>query len=198
MSASEPGEQVVLVNDLGERVGVAPKATVHHARTPLHLAFSCYVFDAEGRLLLTQRAAHKPTWPGVWTNSFCGHPGPGEAMATAVRRRALEELRIGLGDLRVVLPQFRYRAVMTNGVRENELCPVFTAVALGRPEPDPAEVADARWVPWPTFRDDVLADRAEISPWCVAQVAELAAVETQPGSFAEAVGPLPVAALGGP
>ena len=196
MNGSVPAQElVVLVDESGAAVGTAPKATVHHDRTPLHLAFSCYVFDSEGRLLLTQRATHKPTWPGVWTNSFCGHPGPGEEMTAAVRRRALQELGIGLGDLRVVLPRFRYRAVMANGVRENELCPVFVAVALGPVVVDETEVADSRWTAWPAFRDDVLAGRVDVSPWCVTQVAELAAVEAAGGGFATATDPLPSAAL---
>lgn len=191
-------ELVVLVDDSGTPVGTAAKSTVHHARTPLHLAFSCYVFDADARLLLTRRATHKPTWPGVWTNSFCGHPGPGEEMTGAVRRRAREELGIELRDLRVVLPGFRYQAVMANGVRENELCPVFAAVALGPVTPDPAEVADSRWVAWQGFRDDVLAGRVDVSPWCVEQVAELAAAETTAGSFAAVGDALPLAARGEP
>lgn len=179
-------ELVVLVDEDGNATGTAPKRTVHHRATPLHLAFSCYLFDGAGRVLLTRRALDKPTWPGVWTNSFCGHPGPGEDIGGAVQRRALQELGLGLEGLTLALPGFRYEATMPNGVRENELCPVFTAVAGADPRPDPAEVAAVTWTDWRRFRDDVLAGRRAVSPWCVEQVAALAAVETAPGRFRSA------------
>jgi len=123
----------------------------------LHLAFSCYVFDVAGRLLLTRRAATKKTWPGVWTNSVCGHPLPREDIADSVRRRARDELGIGLSALTLILPVFRYRAVMPDGVVENELCPVFRAAWTGTPAPDPAEVDDVSWLDWSAFADEVLA-----------------------------------------
>ena len=129
---------------------------MHHANTPLHLAFSCYVFDEAGRLLITRRALNKPTFPGVWTNTVCGHPAPDEAVEQAVHRRAKQELGITLRRPHVVLPDFRYEATMANGVRENEICPVFTAVTSDEPEPDVSEVAATEWVPWELFRDGVL------------------------------------------
>jgi isopentenyl-diphosphate Delta-isomerase len=178
MSPDISREQVVLVDDAGNAIGTMPKQSAHHADTPLHLAFSCYVFDATGRLLVTQRALHKPTWPGVWTNSVCGHPGPGEDIADAVQRRAVQELGLTLASLELVLPAFRYEATMANGVRENELCPVFTAVTADELLLDPAEVAAAEWVPWAEFRDEVLAGTREVSPWCVTQVEELTTRET--------------------
>jgi isopentenyl-diphosphate delta-isomerase len=179
-------ELVVLVDEDGHAVGTAVKAGVHHAATPLHLAFSCYLFDSHGRLLLTRRALDKPTWPGVWTNSFCGHPAPGEDLAEAVRRRAGQELGTRLDDLRLVLPAFRYDATMASGVRENELCPVYTAVAVDEVRPDPAEVAEVTWVDWATLRDEVLDGLRAVSPWAEKQVRDLAAAEVSPGIFAAA------------
>jgi isopentenyl-diphosphate delta-isomerase len=169
-------EQVVLLDEAGRPVGVADKATVHTADTPLHLAFSCYVFDDEGRLLVTRRASGKLTWPGVWTNSACGHPGPGEDTPDAVRRRLLTELGLSVREVLPYLPDFRYRAVMDNGIVENEICPVFRAeVPSGTvPLPDPEEVEDHRWIPWREFTADVLGGAFEVSPWCRLQVAELA------------------------
>jgi isopentenyl-diphosphate Delta-isomerase len=179
-------ELVVLVDEDGNAIGAAPKTTTHHARTPLHLAFSCYVFDGAGRLLVTQRAHDKPTFPGVWTNSLCGHPSPGEDMFEAVERRARQELGMTLRELRLALPKFRYEAAMTSGVRENELCPVFTAIATSDATPDPSEVAALEWVPWSLFRNEVLAGERDVSLWCAEQVAELARREVADGRFTPA------------
>jgi isopentenyl-diphosphate delta-isomerase len=165
-------EQVVLLDDEGRPSGAALKDAVHHRHTPLHLAFSCYVFDPQGRLLVTRRALAKRTWPGVWTNSCCGHPAPGEAVADAVARRTRQELGIVVTDVRVVLPDFRYRAVMDDGTVENEICPVYVAVCRDPTmlAPDPEEVADHAWEDWQTFSSDVTRGRRAVSPWCLEQV----------------------------
>ncbi|HET7799746.1 MAG TPA: isopentenyl-diphosphate Delta-isomerase [Humibacillus xanthopallidus] len=169
-------ERVVLVADDGSVLGTAPKATVHGPQTPLHLGFSCYVFDADDNLLVTRRALDKRTFPGVWTNSFCGHPAPGEPLSYAVRRRAADELGLEVGEPRLVLPGFRYRAEMA-GVVELELCPVL-AVHVDRElrlRPRPDEVAEWAWEPW----DDVVSSIAggrEVSVWCREQVTHLEAL----------------------
>lgn len=170
MSGTE--ELVVLLDEEGRAVGTHPKATVHHAATPLHLAFSCYLLDDAGRLLLTRRAATKPTWPDVWTNSCCGHPAPGEGLAAAVARRLDDELGLTVVDLRIVLPAFRYRAVMTDGTVENEMCPVLVGRCPdpGALAPDPAEVGASEWVPFAGLRRAVLSGAREVSPWCREQL----------------------------
>ena len=167
-----PAEQVVLLDESGAAVGVADKQAVHSAATPLHLAFSCYIVDVAGRVLLTRRADSKRTWPGVWTNSCCGHPGPGEAIDDGVVRRIGEELGMTVTGLDLVLPGFRYRAEQ-DGVVENEMCPVFRAVAATPPVPEPAEVADTRWVPWAHLRRRAQRRPSTLSPWCVDQVEQL-------------------------
>ena len=167
-------ELVVLLDEDGRAVGTADKAGVHHADTPLHLAFSCYLFDGEGNVLVTRRALHKRTFPGVWTNSCCGHPAPGEPLEDAVRRRVEQELGTTVTGLRLVLPRFRYRAEQ-EGVVENEMCPVFVGSASGAVTPDSDEVDEARWESWEAFRAGVLDGSRAVSVWCREQVAQLPA-----------------------
>jgi isopentenyl-diphosphate Delta-isomerase len=178
-------ESVVLLDETGFARGTAAKAAVHHALTPLHLAFSCYLFNDAGQFLVTRRAESKRTWPGVWTNSCCGHPLPGEPVADSVRRRLRQELGIAAADLVLVLPRFRYRAQMANGVVENEVCPVYAAysdaASFGTgPALDPAEVAEIAWVDWDQFCDAVRTGRRPVSPWCEMQVRELMALGPYP------------------
>jgi isopentenyl-diphosphate delta-isomerase len=153
-------------------VGTAEKSEVHTTDTALHLAFSCHIFNADGDVLLTRRALSKKTWPGVWTNSACGHPGPGEDMRDSIRRRALAELGLELGDIREALPDFRYRAVDASGVVENEICPVFVARALGTPKPSPEEVCEWRWVSPQALAQSVSETPFVFSPWLVQQLDE--------------------------
>lgn len=173
-------ESVVLLDERGAAVGTAAKATVHHRNTPLHLAFSCYLIDAEGRVVLTQRALHKATWPGVWTNSCCGHPGPDEPIVDAVRRRLRDELGTSVHEIDLILPTFRYRAVMDNGIVENEMCPVFRARTATDLAPDPHEVADAAWHPWPEVAATISANGSATAPWFRRQVAELGRLGSDP------------------
>ena len=189
-------ESVVLLDEAGRACGVAAKADVHTAQTPLHLAFSCYLFNGAGELLLTRRAESKRTWPGVWTNTCCGHPLPGEPVAGSVRRRLRQELGIGAAKLVLVLPRFRYQARMANGVTENEMCPVYAAYSDDTPDPDRAEVADVKWMDWDRFRDQVRTGKQPVSPWCAMQLAELAALGPRPLTWVPAdAADLPPAAV---
>lgn len=166
-------EQVVLLDNDGKVVGSADKATVHTPDTPLHLAFSCHVFNAEGHLLVTRRALTKLTWAGVWTNSFCGHPAPGESIKSAIARRAVDELGITLSTVELVLPDFRYRAVDASGIVENEICPVYRATTADAVEANPAEVSEWEWVEPATLTAAASAAPYAFSPWLVWQLEQL-------------------------
>ena len=166
-------EQVVLVDETGAPIGTADKVSVHTAETPLHLAFSCHVYNEAGEVLVTRRALGKLTWPGVWTNSFCGHPAPGESMEEAIVRRGMLELGITVADLVVVLPDFRYRAVDASGIVENEICPVYRAVTTGVVSPNPDEVAEFAWVSPDSLHDAAVAAPYAFSPWLGWQLEQL-------------------------
>ncbi|GAA4367426.1 isopentenyl-diphosphate Delta-isomerase [Paeniglutamicibacter cryotolerans] len=165
-------ELVVLLNNEGTEIGTAQKYAIHTAETPLHLAFSCHVYDSAGRILLTRRALSKKTWGGVWTNSFCGHPGPGESFEDAINRRAAQELGMMVSGITPVLPGFRYRAVDASGVVENEICPVYRATIDGGLQPVPEEVAECAWCTPEELRSAIEAAPFAFSPWLVEQVAQ--------------------------
>lgn len=164
-------DEVVLLDSAGEPSGSADRVLVHGRDTPLHLAFSSYLFNSRGEILLTRRALTKLTWAGVWTNSCCGHPRPGESIEAAAERRIREELGLQVDQFVSIDPGFAYRATDASGIVENERCPVVAAFAVeGDPSPDPDEVAEWAWVPWDQLVSAVRATPAVFSPWSVAQI----------------------------
>ncbi len=186
---TDVADAVVLLDADGSPIGTADRTTVHDTDTPLHLAFSLYLFDAEQQLLLTRRALSKKTWPGVWTNSCCGHPRPGESFAEAIERRLDYELGLEAGELDAALPDFAYRAVDASGIVENEICPTYTGrVVAGDapattalhprtdPLPNPGEVMEWKWVPWSDVIEAVRRTPFIFSPWAVRQIRELSLV----------------------
>lgn len=166
-------DHVVLLDEAGNEIGTAPKSSVHGTDTALHLAFSCHVLDDDGRILVTRRALGKQTWPGVWTNSFCGHPRPAEPLISAVQRRADQELGITLTDIELALPLFRYRAVDASGVVEHEICPVYLARTSDELDLNPREVVDAEWVRPEDLARSLSATPWAFSPWLVLQSQQL-------------------------
>lgn len=164
---------VVLLDDEGREIGTALKSSVHGTDTALHLAFSCHVINDDGEVLVTRRALGKTTWPGVWSNSFCGHPRPAEPVISAVHRRAEYELGITLNDIELALPLFRYRATDASGIVEHEVCPVYIARAASEPVLNPLEVVDARWVSADDLAASLAATPWAFSPWLVLQAEQL-------------------------
>lgn len=168
-------EKIVLVDNDGQPIGTALKLDAHHANTPLHLAFSIYLINPEGKVLVTTRASHKKVWPNVWTNSCCGHPAPGESMTDAIKRRVAYELGITeITDIEVVLPDYRYITTPYNGIIENEVCPVYFGKTSQQPKHNPEEVGDTRWLSWDELYDEAGADTNDVwSWWCKDQLKQL-------------------------
>lgn len=171
MNAPAPSEDlVVLLDDDGAAVGTIPRAIVHTDQTPLHQAFSSHLFDEDGQVLITRRALTKIAWPGVWTNSCCGHPRPGESLMAAATRRVREELSLTAQDLKIVLPSYRYRAIDVSGIVENEICPVLLGrVKRADLKPDPGEVCDIAWLPWSDAVEVARRTPQLLSPWAAEQ-----------------------------
>ena len=161
---AETSEVVVLVDEANNVLGTALKSSVHTAATPLHRAFSLFLFDRAGRLLLQQRSRTKKTWPLVWSNSVCGHPGLNETNIAAAKHRLSHELRMGVTHIEEVAP-YRYTFVR-DGVMENEICPILVGLSLDQPNPNGEEVETTRWVRWQDFLRELKERPGFFSEWC--------------------------------
>ena len=165
-------EHVILVDEKDNEIGTALKDTVHTKNTPLHRAFSFFLFNEKNELLVTKRSKDKKTFPGVWTNTVCGHPAPGEDVVDAIVRRLSQELGLTRSHLvmqgetliREVSP-YQYRFADKNGIVENEICPIYIGKTSVDPNPDTREVEAWKWIAWEDFlrmKDD---PKEKFSPW---------------------------------
>jgi isopentenyl-diphosphate delta-isomerase len=136
-------DDVILVDDGDRAIGTAAKLPAHREGL-LHRAISVIVRDHEGRLLLQKRAAGKYHSAGLWTNTCCSHPRPGEPTADAAARRLSEEM--GVDCALIYLFPMRYRADVSEELVENEITHIFGGVFNGMPDPDPAEASEWRWM----------------------------------------------------
>ena len=162
MTDEERSEQVVLVNERDEETGRMGKMEAHQQGL-LHRAFSVFVFHPDGRLLLQRRADGKYHSAGLWTNTCCSHPRPGEDTALAARRRLWEEM--GIDTAVEHRFHFIYRAPFGNGLTEYELDHVFFAVHAGEPSPDPTEASAWRWVRPEVVTDELANDPEAFTVW---------------------------------
>lgn len=132
-------EQVILVDTNDCEVGVMEKLEAHKLAL-LHRAFSVFLFNSKGKMLLQQRAFTKYHSPGLWTNTCCSHPRPGESLENAVSRRLQEEMGI-ISPVSKVF-DFIYKADLTNALTEHELDHVFIGIYDGDVHPNHLEVAN--------------------------------------------------------
>jgi isopentenyl-diphosphate delta-isomerase len=163
-------DEVVLVDEKNHILGTMPKAEAHQKKTPLHRAFSAFIFNKKGELLLQKRSHNKKTWPGVWSNSCCGHPVLGEDNVKAAKRRISEELGLKVKNIKEIAP-YRYK-FSKNGIMENEICPIIVVFLKSIPKKikfDKKEVGEVRWVDWGKFLQAIAENPKKYSPWCVEQ-----------------------------
>ncbi|PJF12557.1 isopentenyl-diphosphate Delta-isomerase [Raoultella ornithinolytica] len=166
------GEHVILLDEQDKPVGRLEKYAAHTLNTPLHLAFSCWLFNDRGQLLVTRRSLGKKAWPGVWTNSVCGHPQSGETFEQAVTRRSRFELGVNIANIASVHPAFRYRAVAPNGIVENEVCPVYAARIISPVLANSDEVMDYQWCELEDLLQALALTPWAYSPWIVLEAAD--------------------------
>jgi isopentenyl-diphosphate delta-isomerase len=132
-------EEVILVNEADMPVGTMEKIEAHR-KALLHRAFSVFIFNSRGEMLLQRRAPGKYHSPGLWTNACCSHPRPGEDTADAAIRRLNEELGFTTGLTELF--SFTYKTAFDNGLTEFEFDHVFVGSYDGEVRPDPTEVGD--------------------------------------------------------
>lgn len=151
-------ERVILVDEHDREVGSEEKERAHREGL-LHRAFSVFVFNSRGDLLLQRRAPTKYHSPGLWTNTCCSHPRPGESVEAAARRRLREEMGMEC-ELRVSFPLL-YRAELDRGMTEHEYDHVLVGECDRDPVPDPDEVDGWAWVAPDVVRREV-AERPDL------------------------------------
>lgn len=156
-------EPLILVDESDNEVGYRSKGDCHEGHGILHRAFSIFLFDKQGRVLLQQRAIGKRLWPLYWSNSCCSHPRRGEAMDQALHRRLREEL--GLEASLEFVYKFTYQADFGDRGAEHELCHVYIGASGGEVRVHPDEIADCRWVPMEEVTRELEDAPFRYTPW---------------------------------
>jgi isopentenyl-diphosphate delta-isomerase len=155
-------EEVILVNEKDEPIGTMEKLEAH-LQGRLHRAFSVFLFNDQGQLLLQRRALHKYHSAGLWTNTCCSHPRPGEETLAAAHRRLQEEMGMA-AELRF-MTSFYYKSDYENGLTEHELDHVFTGITNVEPIPEPEEVAETRWLTPAEIKEQIAAKPEAFTTW---------------------------------
>ena len=157
-------EPLILVDDADHEIGHLDRANCHAGSGVLHRAFSLFIFNGNGELLLQQRAPGKRLWPLYWSNSCCSHPRRAESMDTAIHRRLHEEL--GLACPLHFLFKFQYQAQFDAGAAERELCSVYIGRSSAPVRVDPAEIHAWRWIDTAALQSQMAGpEAARFTPW---------------------------------
>ena len=160
---SSESEELILVDRDDNETGYLSKALAHDGAGTLHRAFSVFLFNQKGELLLQQRAGSKRLWPGYWSNSCCSHPRRGETMPVATRRRLSDELNID-AELEYVY-KFSYQADFGDLGSEHELCHVFIGSFNGDAQANDHEIENIRCVSVADLEAEFEATPEQFTPW---------------------------------
>lgn len=164
-------EELILVDGDDREVGFASKGQCHDAEGMLHRAFSVFVFNSTGELLLQQRSETKRLWPLYWANTCCSHPRRGETMDEATQRRMEQEL--GFSCRVEFLYKFEYHAAFEQLGSEHELCWVYAGVSEPDVKPNRQEVAATRWVSALDIEHELIHSSEHFTPWFKLEWAQL-------------------------
>jgi len=156
-------EPLILVDADDREIGFLPKADAHLGRGTLHRAFSLFVFNSGGELLLQQRASGKRLWPMFWSNTCCSHPRRGETMDIAIHRRLMEEL--GFQCEFEYLFKFQYQAQFDAEGAEHELCWVYAGRSDTLPRVNANEIAALRFIAPDALDAEIASNPAQFTPW---------------------------------
>lgn len=156
-------ELLVLVDSDDRETGYASKGDAHDGHGTLHRAFSLFVFNPAGELLLQQRAKDKRLWPGYWANTCCSHPRKGETMAEATARRLAEEM--GMACELEYLYKFEYQADFGELGAEHELCHVFVGQSADPVRANATEVDEWRWIRPEALDEEIRSQPGQFTPW---------------------------------
>jgi len=163
-------EYVILVSEDDEPLGTMEKMEAHE-QAKLHRAFSVFIFNSQGELILQQRAGHKYHSPLLWTNTVCSHPRKGEKTAAAAHRRIVEEMGFDCKFEEVF--SFVYKADVGEGLIEHEFDHVFIGVTDEKPVPNPDEVGDWKYIDMETLEIDVEENGDQYTVWFKIALAEV-------------------------
>ena len=155
-------EQVILVNERDEQIGLMPKMEAHE-KALLHRAFSVFIINDKGELMLQQRALHKYHSPGLWTNTCCSHQRHGESNIAAGKRRLQEEMGF-VTELKETI-SFIYKAPFDNGLTEHELDHILIGNYNDDPIINPEEVANWKWMLVADVKEDIKAYPENYTEW---------------------------------
>ena len=153
---------IILVNEQDEQTGTAEKMDAHY-KALLHRAFSVFIFNSRGEMLLQQRALSKYHSGGLWTNACCSHPRPGEQTADAASRRLFEEMGFHTPLSKVF--NFTYKASFENGLTEHEFDHVFTGTYDGFIKPDSSEVSNYCFKSMDDIEASLQTHASHFTPW---------------------------------
>lgn len=160
---SSEAEELILVDAEDRDIGYLSKASCHNGGGVLHRAFSVFLFNDAGELLVQKRSKSKRLWPGFWSNTCCSHPRRGETMQVATSRRLHDELNVG-SKLEFVY-KFSYQAQFDEDGAENELCHVFLGTVDNDVRPNEHEIAAIRYLPADGLLAEFSATAGQFTPW---------------------------------